>query len=76
MYTPSTAQEGILGGFIAFGVVSFFGARLFIRGLQNDINDAYGHPVASRAWFLIGGVLFQAPVIAFALFVWRQGFFK
>jgi hypothetical protein len=76
MYTPSTAQEGIWGGFIAFGFASFFGARLFIKGLQNDTNNSHGHPIASRAWFIIGGILFQLPLIAFALFVWRQGFFK
>lgn len=73
---PTTAEEAIWGGFIAFGFASFFGARLFIRGLQNDVNNSAGHIVAARPWFIIGGILFQLPMVAFCLFVWRQGFFK
>jgi hypothetical protein len=76
MTTSSTAEEAIGGGFIAFGFASFFGVRLLIRGLRNDVNDSSGHIVAARAWFIVGGILFQGPMIAFCLFVWRQGFFK
>ena len=76
MSTPTTAEEGIWGGFFAFGVASIFGLRLIIRGLQNDTNNSSGHLEVCRGWFITGGILFQLPLIAFLLFVWRQGFFK
>jgi hypothetical protein len=75
MYTPSTAEEGVWGGFLVFGIASIFGLRLITRALQNDTNDSSGLAIASRGWFITGGVLFQLPLIAFLLFVWRQGFF-
>ena len=76
MYTSSTtASEAIWGGFLVFGVCSFFGLRLLLRGLRNDTLDASGHAVASRGWFIGGGILLQLPLIAFAAFAWRQGFF-
>jgi hypothetical protein len=76
MNMPSTAEEAIAGGFIAFGLASFFGARLLLRGFRNDVNDSSGHLVAGRAWFIAGGILCQVPLIMFCLFVWRQGFSK
>ncbi len=76
MYTGSnTPQEAIWGGFIAFGFCSFWGLRLLLRGIRGDILDSSGHPVASRGWFIGGGIFLQLPLIGFLLFVWRQGFF-
>jgi hypothetical protein len=71
----STAEEAILGGFLVFGLCSLSGLRWFLRGLRDDTLDASGHPIASRGWFLVGGLLLQGPLLAFTVFAWRQGFF-
>jgi hypothetical protein len=71
----STASEAIGGGFLAFGMCSFFGLRWLLRGLRNDTLDSTGHTIASRGWFIIGGILLQLPLITFTAFAWRQGFF-
>jgi hypothetical protein len=71
----STASEAIWGGFLAFGICSFFGLRLLIRGLRDDTLDSSGHQVASRGWFITGGILLQLPLIAFTAYAWRQGSF-
>ena len=71
----TTAAEAIEGGFLAFGVCSFFGLRLLLRGLRDDTLDASGHTVAARGWFIGGGILLQLPLLAFTAFAWRQGYF-
>jgi hypothetical protein len=73
--TSSTASEAIWGGFLVLGACSFFGLRWFVRGLRDDTLDSSGHPIASRAWFIIGGIMLQLPLVAFTAFAWRQGFF-
>ena len=73
--TNSTPREFMWGGFIAFGLCSFLGLRWLLRGLQGDTLDASGHEVASRGWFIAGGIVLQLPLIGFALFAWKQGFF-
>jgi hypothetical protein len=73
--SSSTASEAIWGGFLVFGVCSFFGLRLFLRGLRDDTLDASGHSIASRGWFIGGGILLQLPLVGFIAFAWRQGFF-
>ncbi|EEF62827.1 hypothetical protein [Pedosphaera parvula] len=73
--TNSTPSEVMWGGFIAFGLCSFWGLRWILRGLRDDTLDASGHLVASRGWFIGGGVFLQLPLIGFILFAWKQGFF-
>ena len=63
------------GGYLVFGIVALVGWRLFARGLRNDILDASGHQIAGRAWFLVGGILMQVPLVVFTIFAWRQGLF-
>jgi hypothetical protein len=76
MYSsPSTAEEALWGGFFVFAICSLYGLRWLVRGIRNDILDSLGHPVASRSWFIVGGILMQLPLAAFAVFAWRQGFF-
>jgi hypothetical protein len=53
----STVSEAIGGGFLAFGICSFFGLRWLLRGLRNDTLDSSGQTIASRGWFIIGGIL-------------------
>ncbi len=75
MYTyNTTAEDAIWGGFIVFGACSLWGLRLLFRGIRGDINDAPGNPVA-RSWLILGGIVLQLPLVGFALFAWRQGFF-
>jgi hypothetical protein len=71
----STAQEAMWGGFIAFCLCSFWGLRLLLRGLRGDVLDASGSAVASRGWFIGGGIFLQLPLISFTLFAWKQGLF-
>jgi hypothetical protein len=77
MYSsPSTVGEAIWGGFLVFGICSFFGLKFLVRGLRDDILDASGHPVAHRAWFIVGGVLMQLPLALFVVFAWSRGYFE
>ncbi len=69
------AIVSIYGGFIAFGLCSVWGLRLLFRGVRRDILDSTGMETASRSWFIAGGILLQFPLIAFTLFVWKQGLF-
>ena len=71
----NTAQDAMWGGFIPFGLCSFWGLRLLVRGLRGDILDASGHAVTSRSWFIGGGIFLQLPLIGFTLFAWKQGLF-
>jgi len=52
--SPSTAQEGVWMGFIPFGLCSIWGLNILRRGLSGEIQDATGHNVASRTWFIRG----------------------
>jgi hypothetical protein len=65
----------IAAGFIAFGLCAVFGLRLLYRGLRDDIYDASGMRLAGRGWFIAGGILCMLPLVAFFLFIWRQGYF-
>ena len=71
----STAQEAMWGGFIPFAFCSIWGLRLLWRGLREDILDPSGMPLASRSWFIIGGILLQIPLGAFTFYVWKKGLF-
>lgn len=71
----SRAQVAMWCGFIPFGLCSFWGLRLVMRGVRGDILDSSGMPVASRGLFITGGVLLQMPLAGYAFFVWKQGLF-
>lgn len=64
----------ISAGFLVFGLCSVWGLRLLFRGARGDILDSTGMETASRSGFIVGGILLQVPLIAFALFAWKQGF--
>lgn len=74
-YSNSNAFEAISGGFLAFGIFALFGLRLLWRGLRDDILDSFGHPIASRGLFILGGGLLILPLAGFLVFTWKQGFF-
>jgi hypothetical protein len=65
----------IAGGFLAFGICAAIGLRLIYRGVRDDICDASGTPIAGRSWFIIGGIFCLLPLIAYSLFLWKQGYF-
>jgi hypothetical protein len=71
----STPGEAIWGGFLVFGLCSFWGLRLLFRGVRGDILDSSGHDMAPRSLFIGGGVFLQLPLVVFLFFIWRQGFF-
>jgi hypothetical protein len=71
----SSARGAIFDGFLVFGICAFFGFRLLIRGIRGDILDNVGIPIAGRSWFVIGGLLLILPLVAFAFFAWKQGYF-
>jgi hypothetical protein len=62
-------------GFLAFAICAVFGLRLLYRGVRDDVYDASGTPIAGRGWFIAGGILCLLPLVAYALFLWRQGYF-
>jgi len=64
------------GGFIPFGLCSAWDLRLLLRRVRGDTFDSSGTAVASRSWFVIGGLLLQLPLVAYSLFVWKQGLFR
>jgi hypothetical protein len=75
-FFPNTsASEAMWGGFIVFGLCSLWGLRLVFRGLRGDTTDFLGHEVAPRSLFVGGGIFLQLPLIVFALFAWKQGYF-
>ena len=63
-------------GFFGFGALALLGLTLLVRGIRDDIYDWLGHAAASRAWFVIGGVVLQLPLVAWILFLVRQGWFE
>lgn len=72
----SSAEEAVWSGFIAFGCCSFCGARILFKGIRGDILDGAGLELAARPWFYIAGILLQIPLLIFAIFQWRHGFFN
>jgi len=77
VYWSGTTLNGrIAAGFFGFVVLALIGLHLLIRGVQGDIYDWLGHARASRAWFLIGGIFLQLPLIAWIAFLIHQGWFE
>ena len=72
----SSPGEAIHGGFLVFGLCAAFGLRLLYRGLRNDILDSSGTPVAGRSLFIVGGILCLLPLVAFVIFLCKQGYFR
>jgi hypothetical protein len=62
-------------GFLVFGVCAVYGLRLMYRGIRDDVYDASGTPIAGRGWFIAGGIICWLPLIAYAVFIWKQGYF-
>jgi hypothetical protein len=71
----STAEEAVWAGFFIFGLCALWGLRLLMRGIRKETIDSSGHRTASRAWFIVGGILLSFPLLAFAWFAWQRGFF-
>jgi hypothetical protein len=69
------AHYTIGAGFLVFGLCSFWGFRLLLRGLRGDVLDSSGMETASRGWFIAAGMFLQLPLVGFTLFAWKQGFF-
>lgn len=46
-----------------------------MRGLRGDVLDSSGMKIASRGWFVTGGILIQLPIIGYTVFVWKQEYF-
>jgi hypothetical protein len=75
VFTQSSARETMWAGYIPFGLCSFLGLRLLVRGLRGDVLDSSGMAVASRGLFITGGILLQLPLVGYTFFVWKQGLF-
>jgi hypothetical protein len=76
MHTYGTAHEAAGSGVLVFGIAAFYGVRLLIRGIRDDIYDDSGTKVGGRGWFIVGGLVMILPLIAFSFFAWRQGYFR
>jgi len=64
----------IWAGFLAFGICAAFRLRLLYRGIRGDVNDTSGTPLAGRGWFIAGGIFCLLPLVAYLVFVWKQGY--
>ncbi len=64
----------IWAGFLAVGLCAAFGLRLLYRGFHGDVCDTSATPQAGRGWFIVGGVVCLLPLLAYFLFVWKQGY--
>ena len=76
MDIPAAAHRRIIAGLIVFAVFAVFGLRLLYRGLRDDIYDGSGMPRAGRSWFVIGGLACLLPLFAYAVYLWKQGYFE
>ena len=75
MFNITNGSLRIWYGFIPFGLCSFWGLQLLLRGLRRDVLDSSGMEVAPRSLFIAGGVLLQLPLIGFTVFLWKEGLF-
>jgi len=75
MGNNSLLNYRIWAGFLAFGICAAFGLRLLYRGIRSDVNDTSGTPIAGRGWFIGGGIFCLLPLVAYFVFVWKQGYF-
>lgn len=74
-FSVSTAEHAMVRGFVVFGIVAVCGARVLYRGIRQDIADNTGIPNGSRWWWIIAGAVLQVPLIGYAVFAYKQGFF-
>jgi hypothetical protein len=75
MNYPLAMHYRLAAGFIVFGICAVFGVRLLYRGLRDDIYDRSGMRIAGRSWFIVGGLFCMVPLVAYLVFLWRQGYF-
>ena len=77
VYWSGWSLDGrIAVGFLPFVLLALIGLQLLARGVRGDISDWLGHASASRAWFLIGGIFLQLPLIAWIAFLVHQRWFE
>ncbi len=65
----------IWGGFFVLAICAAYGLRLVFRGIRGDVCDTSGTPIAGRGWFIAAGVVCFFPLVAYFVFVWKQGYF-
>ncbi|HOW68389.1 MAG TPA: hypothetical protein P5186_07145 [Candidatus Paceibacterota bacterium] len=65
----------IWSGVLVFGIGAAIGLRLIYRGIRGDVCDKSGTPMAGPSWFIGGGILCLMPLVAYLVFVWKQGYF-
>lgn len=75
MFAIADYSGRIWFGFIPFGLCSFLGMLVLLRGLRGDVLDSSGMQIAPRTWFILGGVLLQLPLVGFTTYLWKQGLF-
>ena len=56
-------------------MLSFWGVSLVYKGIRGDIYDSFGEENAPRWAYIAFGLLCQAPLIAYLVFLRRSGWF-
>jgi hypothetical protein len=74
-FQGATSRANPLNGFLVFGLLACWGLWLLDRGIRDDIYDWIGERNAPRWSYIVFGVLCQAPLIAFLVFLHRLGWF-
>jgi hypothetical protein len=75
-WSRASLNGRVAAGFFGFIALALFGLQLFVRGIRDDIYDWLGHAPASRAWFIVGGIFLQLPLVAWIAFLIHQGWFQ
>jgi hypothetical protein len=62
-------------GIGVLAMLSFWGVSLVYKGIRGDIYDSFGEENAPRWAYIAFGLLCQAPLIAYLVFLRRSGWF-
>ena len=71
----SLIDRKIAGGFAGFGALALLGLGLLVRGMRGDVYDWLGETSAPRWSYIVAGIFFLLPLIAWIVFLSRQGWF-
>jgi hypothetical protein len=68
-------RQKISSGLLVFALAALYGWRMIYRGLKGVNRDWLGEQTAPRWSYVVFGLICQAPLICFVLFLYRQGYF-
>ena len=76
LFFGGDVHDRIIDGFLGFGVLSLFGIWQLKRVLKGETRNWLGERNAPDWSYLLFGLACQIPLIAWLLFLKRQGYFE